>query len=81
MEKNCPCPFYQAWRDMEPGLPIAECVEIYKGLCGETLSPHDGDACPWGGYPLGPDDGEGRWKAPEARLVENVAKLDNQVED
>lgn len=58
------CKFYQAWCNMEPGLPIAECVEIYQGLCGETLSAHNGDTCPWGGYPFGPDDGESRRKAP-----------------
>ena len=74
-----PCENYTSW--MDHGVNINECLEFYQGKCGEPMSPHASCDCPWSGYPCPADDGEGRWKAPERVLVENVAMMDNAVED
>lgn len=75
-----PCENYTPWIDH--GLQITQCLEFWKGQCGESLSPHYKQDCPWAnGYPCPVDTGEGRWKAPERALVENVAEQDRFYEE
>jgi hypothetical protein len=57
-----PCNHYQSWQHQ--GLNIAQCVEYYQGLCGDSLSEHYKQPCPTQGYPEGPVDGEGVWQKP-----------------
>lgn len=79
MSDNPLCSQYTPW--MDHGVNINECLEIFKGKCGDSLAPHYKQACPWGGYPCGVATGEGTWKAPERALAENVAEQDTGVED
>jgi len=77
------CQNYTSW--MDHGVLINQCLEFYKGMCSELLSPHNGDVCPWAGYPCPADDGEGRWKAPllspDELLAQRVGELDKEVDD
>ena len=79
-----PCPFYVPWRKVDPN-PLAtdECREFstHDEFCWETMSPHSGEPCPWGGYPEGPGLTPFIWRKPEMRLVKNVAEQDTQVDD
>ncbi len=82
MPENPLCAQYTPW--MDHGVNINECLEIFKGKCGESLAVYYQQDCPWGGYPCAVDDGEGRWKAPdptpEQKLAQNCLQQDREVE-
>ena len=79
-----PCDHYTPWIDS--GLQTMQCLEFWEGFCNEPMSPHYNQDCPWpNGYPVCPDQGEGRWKAPEPTpeqmLARNCLRKDVEVED
>ena len=49
MSNGKSCNFYVPWH--HKGVAINECFSFYKGMCSESLSPRDGLACPFQGYP------------------------------
>lgn len=71
------CKWFESW--WFHGLQINQCVEYWPndGCCHEALSPHDGEKCPWHGYPNGPAE----IKGPDAALVSAVKRLGKGPEE
>ena len=47
------CDYYMPWE--HHGSKMAQCVEIWEGICHEPLSAHAEQPCPFnGGYPNSP---------------------------
>jgi hypothetical protein len=76
-----PCDHYQSWTDH--GLQITQCLEFWAGQCGESMSPHYKQDCPWkNGYPCAPrKDNPAPLLSPDELLARRVREKDQGVED